>query len=104
MKTISIMVLFVLLLTGCVTTITREGGTIRPITAEQKQKAEYLGIVTGSFSWGYSTAEDAESAMNEVRNKAAKLGGNAIYIVNIDSNPLNTTVVADVYRFNFNTK
>ena len=78
--------------------------SIRPITNEQKQDARYLGIVTGSFSFGWSSAGDAEAAMNEVRNKAAELGGNAIYIVSSDSNPFTTTVVAEVYFYDFNSK
>jgi uncharacterized protein YbjQ (UPF0145 family) len=98
------MTLFFLLLTGCATVGTEAGYAVRPITNEQKINAKYLGIVTGSFSFGWSTAEDADGALNEVRNKAAELGGNAIYIVSSDSDSFTTTVVAEVYFYDFNSK
>ena len=78
---------------GCATQLTTEGSSVRLV--DDKDTCEYRGIVAGSNAWGTSTADDAEGAMNDLRNRAAAIGANAVYIMNIDSDKDSTTVVAE---------
>ncbi len=50
---------------------------------------------------GWLAAHDAEGAMNEIMNKAAKAGANAIRVVNIDSNIDTTVVVGEALNCQF---
>jgi uncharacterized protein YbjQ (UPF0145 family) len=50
---------------------------------------------------GNSTAHDAEGAMNELRNKAASYGANAVRVINIDSSPVVTTAVGEALNCKF---
>jgi hypothetical protein len=78
---------------GCATQLTTEGSSVRLV--DDKDNCEYRGIVAGSNALGVSTADDAEGAMNDLRNKAAAIGANAVYIMNIDSDIDSTTAVAE---------
>ena len=91
----------VLLLQGCVATPTAETKGVRTLEDVSDYKCEYLGFVTGSGPLGWTTAHDEEGAMNDVHKEADKLGGNAVRVVNIDSNVATTSIVADVYRCDF---
>lgn len=91
-----------LIMQGCVVQPTAEGNAIRLIDKQSDYGCKYVSTVTGSGSVGWTTAHDAEGAMNEVRNRAAVEGGNAIRIVNIDSSMSTTVVVAEVLTCNFN--
>ncbi len=83
-------------LAGCMASLTPEGQSVRVVTAAEKDRScRYLGMVTASESMGAHTAGDAESALNKARNKAARLGANAILLVSTSTNPFNTTVVAE---------
>ncbi len=50
---------------------------------------------------GNSTAHDTEGAMNQVRNKAANLGANAIRILNVATTVEVTTVAAEALACEF---
>ena len=86
---------------SCSIVLTVEGDSVRVVTDRQKENCEFVGIVTGSMSMGASTGHDAESALNEVRNKAAKRGANAIKIISSDSDAFATTVVAEALKCTF---
>jgi len=92
----------VLLLQGCVAAPADESKGIRTLEDEGDYKCEHLGFVTGSGPLGWTTAHDQEGAMNDVYNEAERLGGNAVRVVNIDSSVATTSIVADVYRCEFN--
>ena len=64
-------------------------------------KSIFLIIVTVSMSMGASTGHDAESAMNEVRNKVAILGGNGLRIINTNSDAIATTVTGEALKYKF---
>ncbi len=74
-------------LTGCSTLLTIEGQKVRPVTAIEKEKyfCKFIGIVTGSHNNGWDAGENQKSAMNEVRNEAAILGGNAFIVLSSSS-------------------
>ena len=88
-----IIVILSLLLSSCsIVTLTPEGSGIQLV--ETRGNCTYIGVVAGSNHMS-SSAKDAEGAMNEVRNKAAEVSGNAIKILDIDSGDGTTTVVAE---------
>ena len=84
--------------TSCATTLTKQGSEVRIVTADQKEKCQSLGIVTGSCSTGWSTAHDMEGAMNELLNKAAKRGGDSIFLLTGGSDIFSSTVAAEVLQ------
>lgn len=90
-----------LILSGCVIQLKPEGKNVRIVEDKAAHQCRFIEVVTGSGSWGASTAHDAEGAMNELRNRAAKVGGNAIKIVNLDSDIFTTAVVAEALDCNF---
>ena len=92
----------VLLFQGCAATPVDESKAVRSIKDDSDYKCEHLGFVTGSGPMGWTTAHDEEGAMNDVHNEAARLGGNAVKVLNIDSNVTTTVIVADVYQCEFN--
>ena len=47
---------------------------------------------------GLSTADDAQSAMNKVRNAVAEAGGNAMRIISTDTDMAATTVTAEAVK------
>ena len=103
-KCIFHIVVFVTLfiLVSCATTLTREGALIRPVTERQKECCcEYISLITASEEWGINQAADAESAINQSLNKAAALGGNAIYIITVSQSIWGTTVTAEALKCNF---
>ncbi|MBN22812.1 MAG: hypothetical protein CL678_16115 [Bdellovibrionaceae bacterium] len=74
------------LLSSCTTTLTKEGREVTLVTESQKEKyCEMIDIITTSNDMGWDTAEDRENAMNEARNKVAKIGGNGMRIISSDS-------------------
>ena len=83
---------------SCSTRLTKPGSEIRIVTANQKERCRSVGIVTGSCSWGWSTAHDMENAMNELRNRAARLGANSIFILTGGSDAFSSTVSAEALR------
>ena len=87
--------LFVVLLQGCAVSLDQSGERVAFIDDKERNRCNFLTIVAGSNSLGYSTAHDAEGAMNEVRNKAARVGGNAVKLIDIESGSMSTTVVAE---------
>ena len=81
------MILAVLVLNGCfggsVTKLSPEGSQLRIVNEKNIDCCcKNKGMVTASRDYGWSkVAIENESALNEVRNKAAKSGGNAIKII-----------------------
>ena len=101
MRKLSVIAILALTILGCVATPADESKAVRTIDHDSDYKCEYLGFVSGSGPMGWTTAHDAEGAMNEVQNEAARLGANAIRVINIDSNVATTVIVADAYKCEF---
>jgi len=84
---------------ACMAALTPQGAAVQPVTDTQKERAcEFLTIVTASESMGLSTAGDAQSAMNKVRNAVAKAGGNGMRIISTTTNETATTVTAEALK------
>ena len=91
----------VITLAGCATELTQEGSAIRLVDSQADYNCKFVGTVTGSNSLGNSTAHDAEGAMNEIRNRAAELGVNAIRVINVSTTTEVTTIVGEALRCDF---
>jgi uncharacterized protein YbjQ (UPF0145 family) len=102
MYKILVLVVTAYFFTGCIVKPTLESKSIRIVDKQTDYKCKFITTVTGSGSMGWTTAHDAEGAMNEVRNDAAKAGANAIRIININSDMDTTVVVAEALKCKFN--
>ena len=110
------LILFIVFLWGCSVSLTEKGRAVRVINSDQKQSCEYLDTITKSNDEGWDSGDDQMNALNEVKNKAALSGGNAIYILNSSTStsaiPVGNTVAvgseaviqAEIYRCLFKTK
>ena len=88
-------IMSVLILASCATELTQEGTSVRLVDSQSNYSCTFVGTVTGSNELGYSTAHDAEGAMNELRNKAANLGANAVRVINVETTEAVTTTVGE---------
>jgi hypothetical protein len=87
------------LVSGCMASLSPQGAQVQPVTDGQKERAcEFLTIVTASESMGSSTAADAESAMNKIRNAVAKVGGNGMRVMSTTTRQDGTTVTAEALK------
>lgn len=101
MKNIILLASLVTILVGCSINITKEGNKVRLVSEQERNNCSFVGVVTGSMAMGASTGHDAESAINEARNRVARLGGNGLRLLNTDSDAIATTVTGEALRCNF---
>lgn len=83
---------------ACETELTPEAQLVRQIPATAQSKCQFLGPVTGTEAFGMTSAKDAESALNKVRNSVAERGGNAFVLSNMATTIESTVAQADAYR------
>ncbi|MCC8380279.1 MULTISPECIES: DUF4156 domain-containing protein [Xenorhabdus] len=101
----------VLLLAGCATNnqLTSAGSGVRFVDTQPGSECQRLGEVAGTQSnWLNGVGSESSSmrgAANDLRNKAAEMGGNVIYGVNSPSEgllnsfiPLDSKMVGQVYK------
>jgi hypothetical protein len=94
-------VILALTIQSCAAIPTDESKAVRSIDDDSENNCKYLGFVSGEGPMGWTTAHAPEGAMNDVNNQAARLGGNAIRVINIDSSVATTVITADVYKCEF---
>lgn len=99
MKNFSFLV-FLFLLSGCVTPLMEEASQIKLITLEEKSDSScsFISLVYGGAFWGNDTGDNMESSMNEVMNEAYKKGANAVYVKAMNSTSGGTGVVAEALK------
>jgi hypothetical protein len=83
---------------GCTAQLTRAGAEVRPVPPEQTYRCTYVGAVEGTGANGPSVADNENVATVDVRNRVAKLGGNAFVITGRSSHAWHSVVRADGYR------
>lgn len=91
---------FLFLLSGCLTIpLTPEAKLVRTITPVLAEKCELLGT---ERSLEFSMGNGYEAVQNQLRNQAAKIGGNSIVIISQsqDNHQLTAEVYAEVYKCN----
>ena len=109
---ILLIIITILVLSGCTTVapikLSPEGSQLRIVNEKNIDCCcKNKGIVTASRVYEWSTvAIENESALNEVRNKAAESGGNAIKIIEASSSGDPTmgggiTYIVGVYNCDF---
>ena len=108
---IFLIIFTILVLNGCTEApikLSPEGSQLRIVNEKNIDCCcKNKGMVTASRDYGWSkVAIENESALNEVRNKAAKSGGNAIKIIESNStgDPFNgggITYIVGVYNCDF---
>ena len=108
---ILLIIISILVLSGCTEApikLSPEGSQLRIVNEKNIDCCcKNKGMVTASRDYGWSkVAIENESALNDVRNKAAKSGGNAIKIIEANStgDPSmggGITYVAGVYNCDF---
>ncbi|MBI6549126.1 DUF4156 domain-containing protein [Xenorhabdus lircayensis] len=101
----------VLLLAGCTTNhqLTSAGVNVRFVDTQPGSECQRLGEIAGTQSnWLNGVSNESSSmrsAANDLRNKAAEIGGNVIYGVNSPSEnllgsfvPLDSKMIGQVYK------
>ena len=85
---------------GCATTLSNKGAFVRVTNqAEEVKNCKYLGQVSASSSWGgfAATGIGFESAMNELKNKAAERGATVLLTQVISNTMGGTRMIGDAY-------
>lgn len=92
------LIIVALLLSGCVS-LTAGGGRVRVVNSPQHvEKCKLISQVTSSSSWGGLASGVAfDNAMNELKNKAAEMGGNTVYTTTMLSSWGGTRMIGDAY-------
>jgi hypothetical protein len=90
----------VVLFAGCAIYLTTDGAKIKPITELQKPDCEFISIISKSIWTSGSMKLDAENTMNQIRNEAALLGADSIYILHMASGPNGTVITAEALKCN----
>lgn len=91
----------VVLIAGCATALTEPGSKVRLVQDQSDHDCTFVASVTGSNSMGNTTAHDAEGAMNQLRNKAAELGANAVRVISVSTTQQVTTTVGEALSCQF---
>ncbi len=95
--------LLMLVILGCQTIeLSQEAKQVRTISPAVAEKCQHLGLVN---AFEIYLVGGIEAAQLNIRNQAAKLGGNSILIVseNIDKHK-HAKIIAEVYRCSFESK
>lgn len=89
----SILLMPAILALGCAAELTIEGSAVQIVN--DKSGCEFLGTVTGFGQGGGSIPRNTDGAMNDLRNKAAQMGANAVKIIDVDTLPQGTTTLGE---------
>jgi hypothetical protein len=89
---------------SCTTAPTGAGNQVRMVDDKERYNYQFLGTVSGYSTLALTEGGEAQNAMTEARNKAAKLGGNAIKVVHVQTTQMGTTVLAEVLRVDFSSR
>ena len=90
-----LMILLIVALNGCSNTMSDQA--LRVESINDGEGCESLGMVTGrSPAFALSASDERTGAVNSAYNKVAKLGGNAIVVLNVDRTNFGGGVVQDI--------
>lgn len=98
----SLLVLPTVLMMGCAVQLTNVGSSVQIV--DDKSGCKFLGTVTGYNSMGTSAAHDAEGAMNDLRNKAAEMGANAVKMIDVETTIEATTAIGEALSCSFDSE
>ncbi len=77
--------------------LTEGGARVRTVPPESAPRCRALGTVEGTGANGVTAADNDLAATNAARNRAAKLGANALVVTQRTSNMWRSSVRADAY-------
>ena len=93
-RTIPILILISFVLVQCATTLSRGGSQVQTVTDAQRDCCcTFISVVATGEEYNPFPGERATSAMNKARNEVARLGGNAMRIIDIESAADNEVMV-----------
>ena len=95
----SILLMPAILALGCAVELTIEGSAVQIVN--DKSSCEFLGTVTGYNTGGVNMAHNTDGAMNDLRNKAAQMGANAVKMIDVETVPQGTTALGEALSCNF---
>jgi len=95
----SLLLIPAILVLGCATELTIKGSSVQIV--DDKSSCEFLGTVIGSNQGGASMASNTDSAMNDLRNKAAQMGANAVKMIDVDTVPQGSTALGEALHCTF---
>ena len=84
---------------GCAAKLTIEGSSVQIV--DDKSSCEFLGTVTVYNTGGVNMAHNTDGAMNDLRNKAAQMGANAVKMIDVETVPQGTTALGEALSCNF---
>ncbi len=82
---------------ACTAQLTEGGARVRTLPPESSPRCRPLGTVEGTGANGPSAADNDLAATNDARNRAAKLGANALVVTQRTSNMWRSAVRGDAY-------
>jgi hypothetical protein len=83
-KTIYVLLIFSVLVTGCATSLSKEGHSVQAADERMVANCTFLGEVQGSSGWGnLAASQGMQNARNEAQEEAAKLGATHVVWMNI---------------------
>ena len=94
------LVLTIIFSSGCATMLSNKGSLVRVTNhSEDVKNCKFLGQITSSSSWGgfAATGLGLDSAMNELKNKAAEMGANVLLTQLISNTMGGTRMIGDAY-------
>ena len=100
MKT-AVAIAALMVLSACTTALSQQGSALRIVEEKEANDCEFIGTVSAFDTMGASTGHESQNALNEARNKAAKLGANAIKIVHMQTTFQGTSVTAEALTCKF---
>ena len=95
----SLLLMPAILTLGCAAELTIEGSSVQIV--DDKSSCEFLGTVTGYNQGGSNMAHNTEGAMNDLRNKAAQMGANAVKMIDVETVPQGTTALGEALNCTF---
>ena len=98
MKTKTIIMALLLIFSGCTTALIPEANKVRIIESHEKNGYELIQVISSFNTTGATTGHESSNAMNEIRNKAYKLGADAIRIVHMQTTIQGTSITAEALR------
>ncbi|SEW47142.1 protein of unknown function [Cognatiyoonia koreensis] len=82
---------------ACSAEISPEAQLVRQVTPQMTEQCQFLGPVSGTELLGLTVADDANSALNKLRNETANRGGNAFVLSNTTSSLDGSIAQGDAY-------
>ena len=84
--------------TGCVSELTPNGTQVAERTPNEVTSCQHIGVVDAREGMTWSVQADRRSALNQIRNSVAELGGNVFVINDRYTTAAFTSIQADGYR------